>query len=162
MLPNGMARAAETWQRAGGRTRCAASKCCAGSNSFSPSSTASWPTPRSSANRPASRCAIDAENWDDIRPKAAVAANVGAGPDIIIGTNDDPFKFPDKLLDVTELAEYLGAKNGGWYPLPEATACSARNGSRCRKAAAAGPELSHQLYARRRIRGVSRATSRAF
>src|SRR5437763_8687628 len=60
---------------------------------------------------------IDAENWDDIRPKAAVAANVGAGPDVIIGTNDDPFKFPGKLLDVTELAEYLGAKHGGWYPI---------------------------------------------
>ena len=45
---------------------------------------------------------VDAENWDDIRPKAAVAANVGAGPDIIMGTNDDPFKFPDKLLDVTD------------------------------------------------------------
>jgi multiple sugar transport system substrate-binding protein len=60
---------------------------------------------------------VDAENWDDIRPKAAVAANVGAGPDIIMGTNDDPFKFPDKLLDMTDLAEYLGAKYGGWYPV---------------------------------------------
>jgi multiple sugar transport system substrate-binding protein len=60
---------------------------------------------------------VDAENWDDLRPKAAVAANVGAGPDIIMGTNDDPFKFPDKLLDVTDLAEYLGAKYGGWYPV---------------------------------------------
>jgi len=60
---------------------------------------------------------IDAESWDDIRPKAAIAANVGAGPDIIMGTNDDPFKFPDKLLDMTELAEYLGAKYGGWYPV---------------------------------------------
>ena len=46
---------------------------------------------------------VDAENWDDIRPKAAVAANVGAGPDIIMGTNDDPFKFSEKLLDVTDL-----------------------------------------------------------
>ena len=60
---------------------------------------------------------VDAENWDDLRPKAAVAANVGAGPDIIMGTNDDPFKFPDKLLDMTDLAEYLGAKYGGWYPI---------------------------------------------
>ena len=60
---------------------------------------------------------VDAENWDDIRPKAAVAANVGAGPDIIIGTNDDPFKFADKLIDVTDVAEYLGAKYGGWYPI---------------------------------------------
>src|SRR5271156_5228786 len=60
---------------------------------------------------------VDAENWDDIRPKAAVAANVGAGPDIIMGTNDDPFKFPDKLLDLADLAEYLGGKYGGWYPI---------------------------------------------
>jgi multiple sugar transport system substrate-binding protein len=60
---------------------------------------------------------VDAENWDDLRPKAAVAANVGAGPDIIMGTNDDPFKFAEKLLDVTDLAEYLGSKYGGWYPI---------------------------------------------
>ncbi|HLW92035.1 MAG TPA: carbohydrate ABC transporter substrate-binding protein, partial [Roseiarcus sp.] len=32
---------------------------------------------------------VDAESWDDIRPKSAVAANVGAGPDIIFGTLDD-------------------------------------------------------------------------
>ncbi len=58
---------------------------------------------------------VDAESWDDIRPKAAVAANTGAGPDIIFGTLDDPFKFSEKLIDVTEVAEYLGAKYGGWY-----------------------------------------------
>lgn len=58
---------------------------------------------------------VDTESWEDIRPKAAVAANVGAGPDLIIGTNDDPHKFPDKLLDLTDLADYLGAKYGGWY-----------------------------------------------
>jgi multiple sugar transport system substrate-binding protein len=58
---------------------------------------------------------VDTESWEDIRPKAAVAANVGAGPDLIIGTNDDPHKFPDKLLDMTDLADYLGAKYGGWY-----------------------------------------------
>jgi multiple sugar transport system substrate-binding protein len=58
---------------------------------------------------------VDTESWEDIRPKAAVAANVGAGPDLIIGTNDDPHKFPDKLIDMTDLAEYLGAKYGGWY-----------------------------------------------
>lgn len=62
---------------------------------------------------------LDAESWDDIRPKAAVAANVGAGPDLIIGTLDDPFKFPEKLIDVTDVAEYLGAKYGGWYPVAE-------------------------------------------
>ena len=32
---------------------------------------------------------VDNEGWEDVRPKAAVAANTGAGPDIILGTNDD-------------------------------------------------------------------------
>lgn len=58
---------------------------------------------------------VDKESWEDVRPKAAVAAQVGAGPDIIIGTNDDPHKFPDKLVDLTDLATYLGNKYGGWY-----------------------------------------------
>jgi multiple sugar transport system substrate-binding protein len=62
---------------------------------------------------------LDAESWEDIRPKAAVAANIGAGPDLIIGTLDDPFKFPEKLIDVTDVATYLGQKYGGWYPVAE-------------------------------------------
>ena len=32
---------------------------------------------------------VDNEGWEDVRPKAAVAANTGAGPDIILSTNDD-------------------------------------------------------------------------
>jgi multiple sugar transport system substrate-binding protein len=62
---------------------------------------------------------VDSENWEDVRPKAAVAANTGAGPDIILSTNDDANLYPDKLLDVTDLAEYLGRKYGGWYPAAE-------------------------------------------
>ncbi|RZI66233.1 MAG: extracellular solute-binding protein, partial [Variovorax sp.] len=49
---------------------------------------------------------VDNEGWEDVRPKAAVAANTGAGPDIILSTNDDANLYPDKLLDVTDLAEY--------------------------------------------------------
>jgi multiple sugar transport system substrate-binding protein len=60
---------------------------------------------------------IDAEGWEDVRPKAAVAANVGSGPDIIIAWFDDPFQYPDKLVDVSELANYLGKKYGGWYDI---------------------------------------------
>lgn len=58
---------------------------------------------------------VDSEGWEDVRPKAAVAANVGSGPDIIIGTFEDSHLYPDKLVDVTDLANYLGAKYGGWY-----------------------------------------------
>ncbi|MGF1528469.1 MAG: ABC transporter substrate-binding protein [Candidatus Competibacterales bacterium] len=58
---------------------------------------------------------VDNESWEDVRPKAAVAANVGSGPDIILGWYDDPHQYPDKLLDLTELCEYLGEKYDGWY-----------------------------------------------
>jgi len=60
---------------------------------------------------------VDSEGWEDVRPKAAVAANVGSGPDIIIGWFDDPHQYPDKLHDLTPLANYLGAKYGGWYDI---------------------------------------------
>src|SRR6478736_5623032 len=62
---------------------------------------------------------VDHERWEDVRPKAAVAANTGAGPDIILSTNDDANLYPDKLLDVTDLSEYLGKKYGGWYAAGE-------------------------------------------
>jgi multiple sugar transport system substrate-binding protein len=65
---------------------------------------------------------IDKESWEDIRPKAAVAANVGSGPDIMWVWFDDPHQYPDKLLDVTELADYLGGKYGGWYDGPKSYA----------------------------------------
>ena len=58
---------------------------------------------------------VDNEGWEDVRPKAAVAANVGSGPDIILGWFDDPHQYPDKLVDVSELAGYIGKKYGGWY-----------------------------------------------
>ncbi|MEO8975017.1 MAG: substrate-binding domain-containing protein, partial [Casimicrobiaceae bacterium] len=58
---------------------------------------------------------VDAEGWEDVRPKAAVAANVGSGPDIIISTMEDAHLYPEKLVDVSDLAGYLGNKYGGWY-----------------------------------------------
>jgi multiple sugar transport system substrate-binding protein len=60
---------------------------------------------------------VDNEGWEDVRPKAAVAANTGAGPDIILSTNDDANLYPDKLVDVTDLCTYLGSKLGGFYPV---------------------------------------------
>jgi multiple sugar transport system substrate-binding protein len=62
---------------------------------------------------------LDKEFIDDIQPKAAVAANVGAGPDIVWGPNTTPHLFPDKLLDMTDVADYLGEKYGGWYEFAE-------------------------------------------
>jgi multiple sugar transport system substrate-binding protein len=68
----------------------------------------------------------DHEGWEDVRPKAAVAANVGAGPDIIVGWLDDPHLDPEKLIDLTDLADYLGKKYGGWFPAARAYATTAK------------------------------------
>jgi multiple sugar transport system substrate-binding protein len=62
---------------------------------------------------------LDFAGWEDLRPQTAVSANTGAGPDIVVGWGDDPHLYADKVLDLTELAEYLGHKYGGWYPLSE-------------------------------------------
>ena len=61
-----------------------------------------------------------------MRPKAAVAANIGAGPDIILGWLDDPHLYPEKLIDLTDLAEYLGKKYGGWFPAARTYATTAK------------------------------------
>lgn len=62
---------------------------------------------------------VDFVGWEDLRPQTAVAARTGAGPDIVIGWPDDPHLYPDKILDLSELADYLGRKYGGWYFLAE-------------------------------------------
>ena len=60
----------------------------------------------------------DFVGWEDIRAQVAVAARTGAGPDIVAGWANDPHLYEDKILDMTELATYLGKKYGGWGPLP--------------------------------------------
>jgi multiple sugar transport system substrate-binding protein len=62
---------------------------------------------------------IEMQAWEDLRPKTAVAANVGSGPDVVLAWLDDPHQYPDKLLDLTDVAEHLGAKYGGWFPVCE-------------------------------------------
>jgi hypothetical protein len=58
---------------------------------------------------------VESVNGEDLRPKGAMAANVGAGPDILIGPSDMPQLYPGQCVDLTEVANYLGKKYGGWY-----------------------------------------------
>ena len=64
----------------------------------------------------ATGCTVENEylGWEEVRPKAAMSAAVGAGPDLVLGWHDDPHLYPEKLVDVTDVAEYLGQKYGGW------------------------------------------------
>ena len=58
---------------------------------------------------------VESVSLEDLPSKAAMAANVGAGPDIVMGSYGQPQLYPDKCLDLTELANYLADKYGGWY-----------------------------------------------
>jgi len=60
---------------------------------------------------------VDFVGWEDITQQTAVTANTGAGPDIIIGFNEAPHIYVDKLVELTDVAEYLGARYGGWLPM---------------------------------------------
>ena len=64
---------------------------------------------------------VSNESFDDIQPKASVAANTGQGPDMVWGLHSLPQLFPEKCVEVGDLADYLGKKYGGWAPAPEAT-----------------------------------------
>jgi multiple sugar transport system substrate-binding protein len=63
---------------------------------------------------------VSNESYDDIQPKASVAANTGQGLDMVWGLYSLPFLFPAKCTDVTDVADYLGKKYGGWAPSAEA------------------------------------------
>jgi len=62
---------------------------------------------------------VDLVGWEDIRQQTAVSANTGAGPDIVLGWAEDPHIYADKVIELSDVAEYLGKKYGGWMFLGE-------------------------------------------
>jgi multiple sugar transport system substrate-binding protein len=62
---------------------------------------------------------VDFVSWEDLHPQTAVTANTGAGPDIIVGFSSDPQIYATKLVDISDIANYLGAKYGGWFQLAQ-------------------------------------------
>ena len=57
---------------------------------------------------------VDFVGWEDINQQTAVTSNSGAGPDIIVGFSDAPHIYADKLIELTDVADYLGKRYGGW------------------------------------------------
>ena len=62
---------------------------------------------------------VDFVGWEDINQQTAVTSNSGAGPDIIIGFGDGPHIYLDKLIELTDVADYLGKRYGGWMFLAQ-------------------------------------------
>ena len=50
-----------------------------------------------------------------LQTRMATAAETGNGPDMTLTFFNWPFLFDEKLADVSDIAEEIGKKNGGWY-----------------------------------------------
>src|SRR5262245_16384520 len=57
---------------------------------------------------------VDLVGWEEVRQQTAVAANTGAGADVVLGWSEDPHIYADKLIELSDVAEYLGKRYGGW------------------------------------------------
>lgn len=64
---------------------------------------------------------VTSESFEDIQPKASVSANTGQGPDLFWGLHSLPQLFPDKVIEMNDVADYLGKKYGGWTSAAETT-----------------------------------------
>src|ERR1700748_1409582 len=64
---------------------------------------------------------VFSESFEDLQPKASVAANVGSGLDMVWGTHALPPLVPTKVVKMNDVADYLGKKYGGWSEGPART-----------------------------------------
>src|SRR5260221_5097151 len=61
---------------------------------------------------------VFSESFEDVQPKASVAANTGSGLDLAWGLHTLPQLFPTKVLPMNDVADYLGKKYGGRAQTP--------------------------------------------
>jgi multiple sugar transport system substrate-binding protein len=59
--------------------------------------------------------AIERINQNDIQARVTASVQSGSGPDIIIIANNHAHLYESALVDVSDVAEELGSKQGGWY-----------------------------------------------
>jgi multiple sugar transport system substrate-binding protein len=69
---------------------------------------------------------VFSESFEDLQPKASVAANTGSGLDLVWGLHTLPQLFPTKVVKMNDVADYLGKKYGGWSDAA-ATTCKQGN-----------------------------------
>src|SRR4051794_34906856 len=64
---------------------------------------------------------VFSESFEDLQPKASVAANTGSGIDMVWATNPRPKLFPTKVVKMNVVADSRGKKSGGWAEGPAKT-----------------------------------------
>ena len=65
---------------------------------------------------------LEMVNANDIQARVTSAIQSGSGPDIILGLNNWPQLYTESLADVGDVAEKLGAEQGGFYAISKAVA----------------------------------------
>jgi multiple sugar transport system substrate-binding protein len=58
---------------------------------------------------------IERINQNDIQARATAAIQSQSGPDIVILANNHAHLYDNAFVDVSDVAEEIGAKQGGWY-----------------------------------------------
>ena len=134
----------------GSRKRAPSSPSCGGSASCRPKTKPSWRWSTPSRRPTASKSNVFSESFEDLQPKASVSANTGQGPDVVWGLHSLPQLFPDKVLEMNDVADYLGKKYGGWTSAAETTVKRATSGSAFRSPRSAAISTTASLRSRRR------------
>jgi multiple sugar transport system substrate-binding protein len=73
------------------------------------------------------RVTLETINLNDLQPRITASVQSGTGPDIIVMAWNWPHLYRSALADVSDLCEWKGADQGGFYPQVEA---AARDGTR--------------------------------
>src|SRR5262245_57526456 len=58
---------------------------------------------------------VERINQNDIQARVTAAVQAQTGPDIIIIANNHPLLYETALADVSDVAEEIGRRQGGWY-----------------------------------------------
>jgi multiple sugar transport system substrate-binding protein len=64
--------------------------------------------------------AIERINQNDIQARLTAAIQSASGPDIVIVANNHALLYENSLVDVTDVAEEIGRKQGGWHDYAKA------------------------------------------
>ncbi len=99
---------------------------------------------------------LETINANDLQARITAAIQSGAGPDVIMMLHNWPHLYQNGLADVSDLCEWKGKEQGGYYQHSEAAAKSGQE--------VAGPALQHRRQPHRLpalvVRGGRRQSSR--
>ena len=59
---------------------------------------------------------LETVNGNDLQPRVTAGIQSGAGPDLIMAFNNKTYLYANSVVDLTDLAEEVGKREGGLFP----------------------------------------------